>query len=222
MNTPFFHAVTAIIRKDLQAEFRTRELLSSMILFSFLSVMVFSFALELNRVAEREVVSGVLWVTIVFASILGLNRSMANEREQGNMDAMMLTPISRNAIYIGKLVANFLFALLVGFLLLPLITVLFNFTMTRPLMIVTLVLGTFGFSAMGTLLAAMTVQTRSRETLLPIAMMPVTLPVLLIVVQASSSIIEGEPNSTWLLTLLAVDLVYLILGVLLFEYVIED
>lgn len=222
MKTPFLHAVWSVVRKDLRSEFRTRELLSSMVLFSFLSVMVFSFALELNRVAEREVVGGVLWVTIVFASILGLNRSLANEREQGSMDAMMLAPISRNAIYMGKMFANFLFALIVGLLLLPLMTVIFNFTLVRPLMILTLVLGTFGFSAMGTLLATMTVQTRSRETLLPIALMPITLPVLMIVVQASSSIMEGSPDAAWLFTLAAIDLVYLILGVLLFEYVIED
>ena len=222
MKTPFFRATFSIIRKDLQAEFRSRELVSSMLLFSFLSILIFSFALELNRIAEKEVVSGVLWVTIIFASILGLNRSLANEREQGNLDAMMLAPIDRTAIYAGKMFGNFLFSFIVGLSLLPLMTVLFNITLTSPLMFINLALGTLGFAAVGTLLATMTVQTRSRETLLPIAMMPVTLPVLLIVVRASEGIIDGDPEIGWLLTLIVIDLIYLVLGFILFEYVIED
>ncbi len=222
MKTAFIRATFAIIRKDLQAEFRSRELVSSMLLFSFLSILIFSFALELNRIAEKEVVSGVLWVTIIFASILGLNRSLANEREQGNLDAMMLAPIDRTAIYAGKMVGNFLFSLVVGLSLLPLMTVLFNVTLTTPLMFINLALGTLGFAAVGTLLATMTVQTRSRETLLPIAMMPVTLPVLLIVVRASENILGGDPDVGWLLTLIVIDLIYLVLGFILFEYVIED
>src|SRR5574338_1241472 len=126
MSTPFFQAVVAIIRKDLQAELRSRELVGSMGLFALLSVLVFSFALELDRVARSEAISGVLWVTVVFASILGLNRSLAMERDQGNLDAMLLAPIDRTAIFIGKFIGNFIFALTVGLLLLPLMTILYN------------------------------------------------------------------------------------------------
>ena len=103
MKTPFFSVVITIVRKDLRAEFRTRELLSSMVVFALLSILIFSFALELDRNARQEAVSGVLWVTVIFASILGLNRSMAMEREQGNLDAMLLSPIERAAIFFGKL-----------------------------------------------------------------------------------------------------------------------
>lgn len=220
--TPFSRVVWTIIRKDLQAEFRSRELVTSMLLFSFLSVMIFSFALELNRQAEREVVGGVLWVTVVFASILGLNRSLANEREQGSLDAMVLAPISRTAIYMGKMVGNFIFSLIIGAILLPLMTILFNVPLAQPLMLLVLGLGILGISAIGTLLSTMTVQSRSRETLLPIAMMPVTLPVILIGVQAAGSVIEGTPDTSWLATLVFIDLMYLALGFILFEYVVED
>ncbi len=222
MNTPFFQSVRSIIIKDLQTEFRSRELISAMVLFALLSTLVFSFALELNRLAEKEVVSGVLWVTIVFASILGLNRSLANEHEQGNLDAMMLAPISRTSIYYGKMVGNFLFTLIVGLILIFLLTILFNIRLIYPLLILTLILGILGLTSVGTIIATMTVQTRSSETLLPIAIMPVILPVLLVVIQASNTIIDGEAETGWIGTLLIIDVLYLTLGTLLFEYVIED
>ena len=114
MKTPFLRVVISIIRKDFQAELRSRELVGSMGLFALLSVLVFSFALELDRVARTESISGVLWVTIVFASILGLNRSMAMERDQGNLDALLIAPIHRAAIFVGKLVGNFVFTLVIG------------------------------------------------------------------------------------------------------------
>src|SRR5262249_4229062 len=158
--------VMSIIRKDFQAEWRSRELVGSMGLFALLSVLVFSFALELDRVARSESISGVLWVTIVFASILGLNRSMAVERDQGNLDALLLAPIHRAAIFVGKLIGNFVFTVVIGLLLLPLMTILYNVNLINLWLIAVLVLGTLGFTTLGTLLAAMTVQTRSREALL--------------------------------------------------------
>ena len=222
MNTPFLKAIFAIVRKDLLAEFRSREILSAMILFALLSVLIFSFALELNRTAEKEVVSGVLWVTIIFASILGLNRSLANEREEGNLDAMLLAPIDRTTIYFGKLTGNFLFTLAVGLLLVFIMTLIFNIGIGKPLIILALILGILGITSVGTLIATMTVQTRSRETLLPIAMMPVVLPVVLIVIRASNGVIEGSSDLDWAFTLSMIDVLYLSLGFILFEYVIED
>ncbi|MAS32602.1 MAG: cytochrome C biogenesis protein [Anaerolineaceae bacterium] len=224
MNTPFWQSVLAITRKDLRAELRSRELVNSMGLFALLSVLIFSFALELDRVARQEAISGVLWVTVVFASVLGLNRSMAMEREQGSLDALLLAPISRGAIFCGKLLANFLFTLVVGLLLLPLMTVLYNMPLLQPWILVVLLLGTAGFSTIGTLLAAMTVQTRARESLLPIVMLPVALPVLLSVVRASTAILNAAPIDDWIAwpqILLVVDVIYLTLCFLLFEYAIE-
>ena len=225
MKTPFFQAVFAIVRKDLRAELRSRELVSAMLLFALLSILVFSFALELDRDAREAAVSGVLWVTIVFASILGLNRSMAMEREQGNVDAMLIAPIDRAAIFFGKLVGNCLFTLAIGLLLLPLMTILFNFSLLQPWLLAVLVLGTLGFSTVGTLLAAMTVQTRARETLLPIVMMPVALPVLMAAVRASTGILDRAPMEEWIAwpqILAVINVVYLTLCFLLFDFVIEE
>ncbi len=225
MKTPFLVAVLTIIRKDLRVELRSRELVSSMLLFALLSILIFSFALELNRIAREEAVSGVLWVTVVFASTLGLNRSMAAEREQGNIEAMLLAPIDRPAIFFGKLIGNLLFTLLVGLMLLPLMTLFYNKPLFQPWLVIVLFLGTLGFSTVGTLLAAMTVQTRARETLLPILLMPVALPVLLAAVRATTSILNETPQADWIAwpqILLVVDLVYLVISYLLFEYVVEE
>ena len=222
MTTPFLKAILTIIRKDLRAELRTRELVNSMLLFALLSVLIFSFAFELDRSARQEAVSGVLWVTIIYASILGLNRSMVTEKEHGSLDAMMVAPVSRVAIYAGKLVGNFLFTLVVGFLLLPLVTVLYSMSLIYVEMALLLVLGILGLSAVGTLLATMTVQTRSRETLLPIAMMPTALPILMVVVNASMDIMNDMERGNWMLTLAFIDVVYVAMGAFLFGQVVED
>lgn len=225
MKTTFWQATLAIIRKDLRAELRTRELVNTMGLFALLSILVFSFALELDRIARQEAVSGVLWVTVIFASVLGLNRSMALERDQGSLDALLMAPISRTAIFAGKLLANFLFALVVGLVLLLLMTALYNMPLLQPWILVVLLLGIIGFSTVGTLLATMTVQTRARESLLPIVLLPVVLPVLLAAVRASTAILNNAPLEDWVSwpqILLVIDAVYLVLCFLLFEYVIES
>jgi heme exporter protein B len=225
MKTPFFSAVLAVLWKDLQAELRSRELVGSMGLFALLSILIFSFALELDRIARTESVSGVLWVTVVFASVLGLNRSLAMERDQGNLDALLLAPVERTAIFFGKLIGNFLFTLVVGLILILLMTVLYNLTLTRLWLVLVLVLGTLGFSTIGTLLATMTVQTRARESLLPIVMMPVALPLLLSAVRATTGILNDAPQDDWLawMQILAIlNLIYMTMSFLLFEYVIEE
>ena len=225
MRTPFFRAVYSIVLKDLMAEFRSRELVSAMALFALLSILIFSFALELDRLARQEAVGGVLWVTVAFASILGLNRSLALEREQGNLDGMLMAPVVRPAIFFGKLVGNFIFALAVGLILAPLMSVLYNLPVAQPWLILTLTLGTLGLATVGTLLATMTIQTRSRETLLPIVMLPTALPVVLAAVRATTGILSGAPVEdwgAWTQLLVAVDVIYFVACYLLFEYVIEE
>jgi heme exporter protein B len=222
MTTAFFNVVFSILRKDLRAELRSRELVNTMALFTLLSILIFSFALELDRQARQEVIAGVVWVTLVFASILGLNRNLATERENGGLQATLIAPVGRSAIYWGKLVGNFLFVLVIGLILLPLATILYNTPLVRLEMLLALILGTLGITSTGTLLATMTVQTRSRETLLPIVMMPVVLPVLILVVRGTNGVLQGTSDGNWLVTLLVVDVIYLVLGSLLFEFVIED
>jgi len=225
MKTPFFNCVAAIISKDLRAEIRAREMVSVMALFALLSLLVFSFALELDKGAREEAVSGVLWVTLVFASLLGFNRSMAQERDQGNLDALLLAPVARTAIFVGKLLGNFIFTLIVGLVMLPLMTMLYGLNLLDGWIILTEAIGIFGLATIGTLLATMTVQTRAREALLPIALLPIALPFLLTAVRATKGILGGAPASEWqgaLGMLAAISVIYLALCLLLYEYIVEE
>ena len=225
MKTPFITSAAAIIKKDLRAEFRARELVSVMGLFALLSVLVFSFALELDREAREEAVSGVLWVTLIFASMLGLNRGMALERDQGGLDAMLAAPVSRSAIYLGKLLGNFIFTAIVGMVMLPLMTVLYGKNLLDAWVIGTTVIGIFGFATIGTLLATMTVQTRAREALLPIAMLPIVLPFLLTAVRATTGLLNGALDGEWrgsLGMLAGITVIYFVICLLLYRYVVEE
>ena len=223
MTTPFQKCVLAIIAKDLRAEVRSRELLSVMALFALLSVLVFSFALELDRAARAEAVSGVLWVTLIFASLLGLNRSLAQESDQGNLDALLLAPVARSAIFVGKFAGNALFTGVVGLVLLPLMTVLYGINLLDIWVIVTALVGIAGFCSIGTLLATMTVHTRAREAMLPIALLPVALPFLLTAVRATKGILNSAPEwQVWLQLLAGISVIYLTLCLLLYGYVVEE
>lgn len=218
-------AALAILRKDLRAEARSKELIGTMLLFSLLSVLVFSFALELNAIARREAISGVLWVTVIFASVLGLNRSMAMEREQGNMDALLLAPVPRHAILLGKFLGNYLLALTVGLVILPVMAILYNTRLLSPSVMIILLLGAWGISMTGTLLSAMTVQARGGEALLPVALLPVALPILLAAVRATTSLFNDAPFSewsSWLPIIAAIDIFYTVACVVLFQYVVEE
>src|SRR5512136_899376 len=159
----YLRKIAAIIAKDIAAELRTREMLSSMGVFSILVIIVFNFALELT---ERQVIQttipGALWVTIIFAGMLGLNRSLAVELDKGCLDGLLLTPVDRSAIFFGKAFGNALFMVMVEVVLVPLFVVFFDVPMVQPWVIVIVVLGTLGFAGVGTLLSAMAVNTRAR------------------------------------------------------------
>lgn len=223
--TPFWRAVGAVAWKDLRAEMRSRELINSMVLFTFMTVMVFSLALELDKEARQTTVAGVLWVTIVFAGLIGLGRSLAVEKDRGSLDALLLTPIDRSALFFGKMIGNLLFVLVIALVLLALLTVLFNVTLLKPLLIVVMVLGTVGFTTAGTLLSSMSVHARAREAMLPIILMPVVLPVLISAVRASVAILEGLPREDWfpwIQLLVVADAIFLAAGYGLFDYVVEE
>ncbi|NLE52651.1 MAG: ABC transporter permease [Chloroflexi bacterium] len=223
--TPYWRAVGAIAWKDLRAEFRSRELINSMLLFTLMTVMVFSLALELDAEARQTTVAGVLWVTIVFAGLLGLSRSLASEKDKGSLDALLLAPIARSALFFGKMFGNLLFVLVIAFVLMVLLTVMFNITLIHPLLILLVVLGSVGFTTVGTLLSSMSVHARSRETLLPILLMPVVLPIVISAVRGSTAVLNELPSEDWMpwLQLLALaDVIYIAASYALFDFVVEE
>jgi heme exporter protein B len=229
MNQPspsFFKAVLAIVQKDLAAEFRSRELLSAMLVFSMLVILIFNFALELDIKVRQSVTAGVLWTTFAFAGTLGLNRSMAVEKDRGCLDGLLLAPVDRSAIYFGKAISNLAFMLIVEAIVIPLYALLYNEVRIFQLEFLgVLLLGSIGYIAVGTLLSAMSVQTRTRDILLPILLFPVAVPVLLASVKASGGIIAGAAFAEILapLNLLIVyDVVFIAVAFMVFDFVVEE
>lgn len=221
----YLRALAAVVWKDLLAELRSKELLSSLIVFALLVVLVFNFALELDRGAREAVAAGVLWVTAIFTATLGLNRSLAAEKDRGSLDGLLLAPMDRSALYLGKTAGNILFMLLVQIVVLPVFSVLFNLPMFQPALLAAVGLGTVGYAAVGTLLASMSAHSRSRDLMLPILLFPVAVPVLVAVVKASSSALAGAPwdeIAPWFHLLIAYDLIFLSAAFLLFDYVVEE
>ncbi|MBI5928085.1 MAG: heme exporter protein CcmB [Chloroflexi bacterium] len=225
LRTPYFQVVASLAWKDLRAEARGRELVNAMLLFSVMAVLIFSFALELDRQAQEATVGGVLWVTIAFAGTLGLGRSLAAEKDKGSLDALLLAPVERSALFYGKMIGNFLFTLAVGFLLVFLLTVLFNVNLFRPVLWLIIVLGCLGFATTGTLVSSMSVHARAREMLLPILLLPVILPIIISATRASTALLTELKTEDWLpwLQLLGmVDFVFLLAGFFLFDFIVEE
>lgn len=221
----FLRAVWAVVWKDLAAELRSRELLSAMLVFALLVILIFNFALELAVSERRAVTSGVLWVTFSFAGTLGLNRSMAIEKDRGCLDGLLLAPVDRSAIYFGKAIGNLIFMFTVELIVLPVYSVLYNINLFNPGLLLVTVLGSIGYTAVGTLLASMAVQTRTRDVLLPILLFPIIIPVILGAVKSSGFFLEGREMAEiwpWLNLLIVYDVIFIAIAFMVFDYVVEE
>lgn len=221
----FLRAVWAIVWKDLSSEWRSRELFTAMLVFSLLVILIFNFALELDIRARTAVTSGVLWVTFAFAGTLGLNRSMATEKDRGCLDGLLLAPVDRSAIYFGKAIANLVFMFVVEAVVLPVYSVLYNTNLFNPGLILVIFLGSVGYVSVGTLLSTMAVQSRTRDILLPILLFPLAIPVLIAAVKASSGFLHGLEIAeimTWLNLLIVYDMIFIALAFMFFDFIVEE
>ncbi|MGW8224557.1 MAG: heme exporter protein CcmB [Anaerolineales bacterium] len=223
----FIRAMGAVVWKDLSAELRSRELISAMLVFALLVILIFNFALDLDPATRREptITAGVLWVIFVFAGTLGLNRSMAVEKDRGCMDGLLLAPVDRSAIYFGKVLGNLVFMLMVEIIVLPIYSLLYNVNLFNPGLLLVILLGSMGYVAVGTLLAAMAVQARTRDILLPILLFPVVLPVILASVKASTGFLDGSEMDLirpWLNLLIVYDIIFSAVAFMVFDYVVEE
>lgn len=221
----YLRAIGAVVWKDVVAEFRSRELISAMLVFSLLVILIFNFALELDIRTRETVASGVLWVTFAFAGTLGLNRSMSIEKDRGCLDGLLLAPVDRSALYFGKAIGNLVFMGLVEAIVLPTFSILYNLNLFNPGLLVVILLGSIGYIAVGTLLSAMAVQARTRDVLLPILLFPVTIPVLLAAVKASTGFLQAFDMvdiRPWLNLLIVYDIVFIAVAFMVFEYVVEE
>jgi len=221
----YLRSVWAVIWKDLAAELRSRELLSAMLVFALLVIFIFNFALDLDPKTRSGVTDGVLWVTFAFAGTLGLNRSMAMEKDRGCLDGLLLAPVDRSAIYFGKMIGNLIFMLIVEVIILPVYSLLYNINLFNLGLILVVLLGSWGYVAVGTLLASMAVQTRTRDILLPILLFPVVIPLFIAAVKASGGFLQGIPVDEirpWLNLLLVYDVVFSAVAFMVFDYVVEE
>ncbi|MDE3074780.1 MAG: heme exporter protein CcmB [Chloroflexota bacterium] len=221
---PFTAQVGTILWKEILTELRRREIILSLLVFSVLVLLIFDFAFDLRATDMATLGPGVLWVTFVFAGVLGLNRAFALERDRGTMDGLLLAPVDRGAIYLAKLLANAIFMLVVELVSVVVFIAFFNPTVNLPLLAGTIVLATIGFSAVGTLFAAMSANTRAREVLLPVLLFPVSVPVLIAAVQASALAFGASAGADrpWLGLIAAYDAIFLAVSFAVFDFVLEE
>jgi heme exporter protein B len=216
--------VWTLVLKDLSLEKRSREMLSSMLIFALLVVLVFSFSFDLRVDEVSGVAPGVLWVAISFAGMLGLARSFVLERDQGCLDGLLLCPVDRSLLYLGKMISNLAFISLTELAVVPMCFALFNLTF-HLLLLPILLLGTIGFSAVGTIVSAMTVHARAREVMLPILLFPLVLPALIAAVKLTGGVLDGQPWGeirNWMELLVGFDVIFMVMSYLAFEHVIEE
>lgn len=221
----YLRKVWAIVRKDLVTELRSRELLSTMGAFSVLVILLFAFAFDLRVARAGTVAPGALWSVIAFAGILGLGRSIGSEIDRGVFDALLLTPVDRSAIFFGKAAGIILFMFIIEAVILPLFVVFFNLPFLQPTIVFIVMLGTIGYGGVGTLLATMSANTRLREVLLPVLLLPIAIPALLAAVKCTSGALDGLPFeewANWFGLLVAFDLVMLGAAFLVYDYVVEE
>ncbi|MDQ3249617.1 MAG: heme exporter protein CcmB, partial [Chloroflexota bacterium] len=221
----YLRKVWAIAGKDWRAELRAKEVFSTMATFSVLAVVIFGLAFDLRVPRSEMIVPGVLWVVILFAGILGLNRSFGAEVDRGSLAALLLAPVDRSAIYFGKVLANLLFLLATECVTLPAILLIFDVNLFQPWILSSVALGTLGYVGVGTLFAALAASARARESLLPILLLPVMVPVFMAGVKVTSIVLDGrgvDDVGRWLGILAAFDLIFITIAFLVFDLIWEE
>lgn len=217
--------IATILWKDLRIELRSKEAVSASFVFCVLVLVIFSFTLDLDAEESRRLGAGFLWVAFAFGGILSLNRSFALEKNDGCAKALALAPADRGGIFAGKFLANVIFMFLNQLLILPLFIVFFNVSIGPriPLLILIFFLGSAGFSSVGTLFSAVAANTRMRELLLPLLLLPVSIPVLIASVETTAYVLgaNDEPGF-WFKLLVVYDVVFFTVSFLIFEYVMEE
>lgn len=220
----YWRKVWAVARKDLLIELRSRDVLSSALVFTLLVLLIFNFALDLTGDTVRAVAPGVLWVTFIFAGMLTLGRTFARERERGALQGLLLAPLDPGALFLAKLLVNLILLGAVEVVALPGFIALYNVAFAPRALLLVTALGTLGFAAVGTLFAAVAANTRAREALLPLLLFPILVPVIIGAVKATGESITGAApdGPPWLGLLVAFDAIFLALCYAVFEYVVEE
>ena len=219
-----FDVTLATLAKDVRLEWRSKDAINAMLFFSVLVVVIFSFAFDPTAEESRRIAGGLVWVAFLFAANVALNQTWMRELRNQVLDAYRVSPAPANALFLGKVIGNFLFVTVVGLLMAPLFVVFYNLRVLGPAwqLAVVFVLGTWALVVNGTFFAAVSLRTRSREVMLPLLLFPVSIPAILAMVEATTAILTGDSSPRfWLNLLLVYDVVFTTACLLLFETVLH-
>ncbi len=217
----------AVFWKDILSEYRSREVVITMVAFALLVIVIFNFAFEVGERWKASVGSGILWTAILFSSVLGMNRTFAMEKEGECIQGILLSPADRSAVFLGKMAGVLVFLLIVEAVSLPVFAVLYDFPLDGMFLGLgpTLLLASLGLASVGTLFAAVAVNTKAREVMLPILLFPVAIPVIIGATGATTGILGGEGHAeqaVWYRLLGVYDMIFLVISIWVVDYVLEE
>ncbi len=223
----FFNKVLTIVWKDFIHELRSKEMLISMCVFSFLVIIIFNFAFPPGTGDVDRIIPGILWVAFIFSGLVGMGRSFGVEKDKGSLEGLLLCPVGRGTIYVGKMVGNFIFMSMMEGFTLVIFAVLFNVDLLPILipLVLIIILGTVGFTVVGTIFSAMSANTRARDVMLSMLVFPIAVPLIIASIKATGKILDGKSLSeiySWLKILVGFDLTFLLVSYLAFEFVVEE
>lgn len=215
----------ALVWKDILLEARAKDILVSVLVFSFLVIVIFNFSLNPTPQAVAFVAPGILWAAFVFGGVLGLTRSFGLEKDQDSLHGLLIAPIGRDTIFFGKMLSIFFLMVLVELIVFPIFAMLFNLPLFEIDLIPVALLATLGIATVGTVFSAMAVNTRSREVMLPLLFLPVVIPLIMAAVEITGWVIRdvGPTNApSWLPLLVAFDVIFLVICPVAFSVVVEE
>ena len=221
----YFYHLFVMVRKDFLLEVRSKDVVLPVFIFSFLVVVTFNFALESTPNTANLIVPGILWVSVLFGAMVGFGRMFLSESEQGAFQGLLTAPIGRDVIFFGKVISNVLFLLLIELILLPILVVLFNVTLSPLYMLYVSIPALFGISLSGMLFASISMNMRAKEVMLPILFLPVVVPIILGAVESTHAVMNGDNLDQflkWITLMIVFDLIYSVLGPVSFTMIVED
>jgi heme exporter protein B len=221
------NAILSLVLKDVSIELRRKESVAAMVMFGFLVLVIFNFAIEsanLDPSLRPDLAPGVLWVAVSLAAILGLNRSLAIDLDNDSIQGLLLAPLARGTLYVAKVLSNFLFILIADCIALTAVVIFHDLDPDVRLLWVALivVLGTFGFASVGTILAMVSSHTRMSEVMLPVLLIPLTLPLILASLVATATALSEQGNVPNMNLIIGFDIIFLVISYLVFDYVVDE
>ena len=217
--------VKTMVWKDIVAEARNKEMVTSILTFAILILVIFNFALRLTPQIILELAPGILWITFIFSGILGLTRLFVVEQENNTIHGLLLSPVSRENIYVSKAISTFQFMFVSEIIVIPLFSILFNVSLFNLLIFAVIILTTIGFASIGTFFSAIATNTRSREIMMPKLFVPIVVPIIIAAVISTGIVIQGggwDDIYKWVQLIVVFDILSIVFSMLAFEQTLQE